>query len=106
VQRIRAYRFAGSELNVRLRRLSTGRRSLELSNTEFKLLAAFLASPNCVLTRDQLLERSRLHNDEVYDRAIDVQIARLRRRMQQAGDLIRTYRGMGYVFTASVEVVR
>src|SRR5256886_9471240 len=110
LQKIRAYRFAGWELNVRLRRLTSPRTELvALTNTEFNLLAAFLASPQRVLSRDQLLGLSRLHNDEVYDRSIDVQVGRLRRKIQPDESepaLIRTERGAGYVFTAQVETVR
>jgi DNA-binding response OmpR family regulator len=62
-----------------------------------------------VLSRDQLLGLSRLHNDEVYDRAIDTHIARLRKKIEPPSSkeqLIRTERGAGYVFNAAVEVVR
>jgi DNA-binding response OmpR family regulator len=108
--RIRAYRFVGWELNVRLRRLTTpGGESVALTNSEFNLLAAFLAAPQRVLSRDQLLSLSRLHNDEVYDRSIDVQVGRLRKKLETATPrqtLIRTERGAGYVFTASVEITR
>ncbi|MDB5862394.1 MAG: Two-component system response regulator [Betaproteobacteria bacterium] len=108
--RIRAYRFEGHELSVRLRRLTTrsGDR-VALSNSEFNLLVAFLAAPQRVLSRDQLLNLSRLHNDEVYDRAIDVQVGRLRRKLGGTGmqpQFIRTERGVGYVFTPEVETVR
>ena len=109
LQKIRAYRFAGWELNVRLRRLtSPGSDLVALTNTEFNLLAAFLAAPQRVLSRDQLLGLSRLHNDEVYDRSIDTQVGRLRKKIELGGkmELIRTERGAGYVFTALVEVVR
>ena len=110
LQRIRAYRFAGWELNVRLRRLMTLSGDIVvLTNTEFNLLAAFLAAPSRVLSRDQLLGRSRLHNDEVYDRSIDVQVGRLRKKIQPDDaqpPLIKTERGAGYVFAAAVEVVR
>jgi len=110
LQKIRAYRFAGWELNVRLRRLMTASGDIVvLTNTEFNLLAAFLAAPSRVLSRDQLLGRSRLHNDEVYDRSIDVQVGRLRKKIQPDDaqpPLIKTERGAGYVFTAAVEVVR
>jgi two-component system OmpR family response regulator len=110
VQGIRAYRFAGFELNVRLRRLAApGGANVPLTNSEFNLLAAFLGAPQRVLSRDQLLSLSRLHNDEVYDRSIDVQVARLRRKIQPgegAAEIIRTERGAGYVFTAAVEIVR
>ena len=107
--KIRAYRFAGWELNVRVRRLKSPQGELmTLRNAEFNLLAAFLASPQRVLTREQLLSMSHLHNDEVYDRAIDTQVGRLRKKLeaQGGGKLIHTERGAGYVFTAPVEVVR
>ena len=108
--RIRAYRFAGCELSVRLRRLTTPEgETVPLTNAEFNLLVAFLAAPQRVLSREQLLELSRLHNDEVYDRSIDVQVARLRRKLEPGGmrpQLIRTERGAGYVFSAAVEIVR
>ena len=82
---------------------------MRLTNNEFNLLAVFLADPQHVLSRDQLLSLSRLHNDEVYDRSVDVQVGRLRRKMAAASstrELIRTERGAGYVFIAPVEVVR
>jgi DNA-binding response OmpR family regulator len=108
--RIRGYRFQGWELNVRLRRLVRPDGAVvALTNTEFNLLAAFLAAPQRILTREQLLDLSRLHNDEVYDRAIDVQVGRLRRKLGAdagGGDIIRTERGCGYVFAASAEPVR
>ena len=58
--------------------------SVELTNGEFNLLAALLAAPQRILTRDQLLELSRLHDNEVLDRSIDVQILRLRRKIERA----------------------
>jgi two-component system, OmpR family, response regulator len=109
ISRVRAYRFDGCELNVPLRRLRTARQeNLSLPNGEFNLLAAFLAAPRRVLTREQLLDMSRLHNAEVYDRAVDVQLGRLRRRLEAAGAQlpVRTERGVGYIFDAEVEVVR
>jgi len=108
--RMRAYRFAGWELNVRLRRLKSPRGEvMTLRNAEFNLLAAFLASPQRVLTREQLLDMSHLHSDEVYDRAVDTQVGRLRKKLEEhgAGDqVIRTERGAGYILTVPVEVVR
>jgi len=110
LQKIRAYRFAGFELNARLRRLTgPAGKNIPLTNSEFNLLAAFLAAPQHVLSRDQLLGLSRLHNDEVYDRSVDVQVGRLRKKIQPdqgAAELIRTERGAGYVFTAALEIVR
>jgi two-component system, OmpR family, response regulator len=107
---LRAYRFAGWELNVRLHRLQSpeGRR-VEISRGEFSLLCALLASPQRMLTRDQLLELSRLHSTEVYDRSIDVQILRLRRKIEvdpAQPQFIKTERGVGYYFDAPVKVIR
>jgi len=108
--KVRAYRFAGWELNTRLRRLTPpSGRALPMSNTQFHLLVAFLSAPQRVLSREQLLDLSRLYNDEVYDRAIDVQVGRLRKTFEASGaaeEIIRTERGAGYVFTPAVEALR
>jgi two-component system OmpR family response regulator len=108
--KVRAYRFAGWELSVGLRRLKApDGRAVELTNGEFSLLAAFLSAPQRTLSRDQLLDLSRLHNAEVYDRSIDVQILRLRRKIEAdpaQPKFIVTQRGAGYVFGVGVEVVR
>jgi len=79
-----------------------------LSNGEYNLLTAFLGAPQRVLTRSQLLELSRLHDDEVYDRSIDVQVGRLRRKLEAEGEpsIIRTDRGVGYTFLPKVDVMR
>jgi two-component system OmpR family response regulator len=105
----RAFRFEGWELNLLARRLTSpeGKR-VELSNGEFNLLLALCEQPQRVLSRDQLLELSRLHGAEVYDRSIDVQILRLRRKIEtnaSAPTMIRTERGAGYVFEAVVQVL-
>jgi DNA-binding response OmpR family regulator len=104
----RAYRFAGWQLNVPLHKLTspTGE-VMSLSNGEFNLLRAFLTSAQRILTRAELLSLSRLHDDEVYDRSIDVQVGRLRKKLDVADmpSLIQTERGAGYIFTAAVEVV-
>jgi DNA-binding response OmpR family regulator len=105
----RAYRFAGWELNLRTRRLTgPGGGRVELSNGEFSLLQAFCSAPQRVLTREQLLDLSRLHNAEVYDRSIDVQILRLRRKVETnpaQPAYIKTERGAGYIFDTPVEVL-
>ena len=113
VAKVKSYRFAGWQLNVRLRQLITPEgRKLACTKSEFNLLAAFLSAPQRVLTREQLIDQSRLYNDEVYDRSIDVQVLRLRKKLSSAtstpsaAPLIRTERGTGYVFTAAVEAVR
>src|SRR5205085_146454 len=80
---VRAYRFEGWELNLRLFRLKTpDGRSIDISRGEFSLLRAFLASPQRILSRERLLELTHINSLEVYDRSIDVQIMRLRRRIE------------------------
>ena len=110
IAKARAYRFAGWELNIGLRKLKSPKgEAVELTNGEFRILAAFLAAPQRILTRDQLLDLSRVHNAEVYDRAIDIQILRLRRKIEKdpaRPQFIRTERGAGYVFSVEVDVVR
>jgi two-component system, OmpR family, response regulator len=105
----RAYRIPGWELNLRTRRL-TGENGTEvaLSNGEFNLLAALLATANRVVTRDQLIEMSRRYDNEVYDRAVDVQILRLRRKLERnpaEPRIIVTERGAGYRIAVPVEAV-
>ena len=106
---IRAYRFAEFELNLRTRRLKHANgNQIALTNGEFNLLAALLAAPERILTRDQLLEASRVYDNEVYDRAIDIQILRLRRKIERdpsQPEFIVTERGAGYLFSAPVQIV-
>jgi two-component system OmpR family response regulator len=105
----RAYRLSGWELNLRTRKLSArDGREVALSNGEFNLLAALLATANRVVTRDQLIEMSRRYDNEVYDRAIDVQILRLRRKIESnpaQPQIIITERGAGYRVGVAVEAV-
>src|ERR1022692_1004723 len=105
---VRAYRFVDFELNLRTRRLTKRAQRVELTNGEFNLLAALLAAPQRILTRDQLLEASRVYDNEVYDRAIDIQVLRLRRKIEPDPahpKFIVTERGAGYIFSSPVEVV-
>jgi DNA-binding response OmpR family regulator len=106
---IRAYRFDKFELNLRTRRLK--RRDgpqIDLTNGEFNLLAAMLAAPQRILTRDQLLEASRVYDNEVYDRSIDIQALRLHRKIEadpSQPQFIVTERGVGYILNSPVEVL-
>ena len=106
---IRAYRFGEFELNMRTRRLKPRvGRDISLTNGEFNLLAALLSAPERILSRDQLLEASRVYDNEVYDRAIDIQILRLRRKIEVDAaqpKYIVTERGVGYILNCPVEVV-
>jgi two-component system OmpR family response regulator len=103
------YRFAGWELDMRARRLTSEAGDVTpLTSGEFNLLAALLQSPQQILSREQLLVASRIHDEEVFDRSIDVQILRLRRKLEadpSEPKLIITERGAGYVFAAAVEVL-
>ena len=105
----RAYRIPGWELNLRTRRLTAADGAqVALSNGEFNLLAALLATANRVVTRDQLIEMSRRYDNEVYDRAVDVQILRLRRKLERnpaEPQIIVTERGAGYRIAVPVEAV-
>jgi two-component system, OmpR family, response regulator len=106
----RAYRFEGWELNVRLHRLKSPDGScIEISRGEFSLLRALLSSPQRILTRGQLLELTRLNTEDVYDRSIDTQIMRLRRKIEAdpaEPRFIMTERNAGYYFDGSVSEVR
>lgn len=106
---VRAYRFDCWELNLNMRRLTAGDgRQMLLSNGEFNLLVALLGAPERVLTRDQLIDLSRLHNDEIFNRSIDVQIGRLRRKLEPdpaESRYIKTERGAGYVFAVPVQTL-
>jgi two-component system OmpR family response regulator len=78
---------------------------VNLSSGEFSLLRAFVEHPQRVLTRDQLLAFARGPQSDAFDRAIDVQISRLRRKLEDGGgtaELIRTVRSEGYIFTPKV----
>jgi DNA-binding response OmpR family regulator len=104
-----AFRFGAWELDLRSRRLTSndGER-VELTHAEFALLAAFLGAPERILSREQLLELSRGNDENVFDRSIDVQILRLRRKIEtdpSRPELIKTERGAGYFFNAKVDAV-
>lgn len=80
--------------------------SADLTVKEFRLLEALTQAPNQVLSRDQLLDKARVHDADVYDRAIDVQITRIRKKIEedpQNPQLIKTVRGAGYMLVAKPE---
>ncbi len=85
---------------------NTAFKVVPLSAGEYRLLRVFLGHPNRVLSRDQLLDLTRGHEAAPFDRSIDVQVGRLRRRLNDTGRepaLIKTVRGEGYLLAASVE---
>lgn len=106
VERDEILTFNGWSINTLERTVSspTGRK-LSLSSGEFDLLCAFASNPKRTLTRDQLLDLTQGRTLDPYDRSIDVQVSRLRRKLEadpQNPSLIKTVRGVGYVFAATV----
>jgi two-component system, OmpR family, response regulator len=100
------YRFNGWKLERRGRRLiDASDAPVHLSKGEFALLLAFLEAPQRPLTREHLLQATRVHED-IFDRSIDVQVLRLRRKLEtdpSAPRVIQTERGIGYIFALPVE---
>jgi two-component system OmpR family response regulator len=100
------WRFSGWQLDRRTRRLTDPDGApVALTKGEYALLIAFLDAPQRPLSREHLLQATRVHED-VFDRSIDVQILRLRRKLERdpsAPRMIQTERGIGYVFALPVE---
>jgi two-component system OmpR family response regulator len=100
------YRFADWRLDPGRRRLIEPQgAAVRLSKGEYVLLMAFIEGAQRTLSREQLLQATRVHAD-VFDRSIDVQVLRLRRKLEiDPGNpkILRTVRGVGYVFNAPVE---
>src|SRR5580698_8954443 len=99
-------RFAGWRLDVARRELRSADNALVLlSGGEFDLLLAFAEHPQRVLTRDQLIDFARGSSHVAYDRSIDVQVSRLRYKLEEDPKnpmLIRTVRNGGYIFSPTV----
>ncbi|MBV9858567.1 MAG: response regulator [Alphaproteobacteria bacterium] len=101
-------RFAGWNLDMSSRELlSPAGKEVRLTTGEFDLLSAFVNNANQVLTRDRLLDLARNREAGPFDRTIDVQVGRLRRKLEedpQNPSMIKTVRGTGYIFTPPVEL--
>jgi DNA-binding response OmpR family regulator len=102
------WRFNGWQLDRRTRQLTDPNGvPVALTKGEYALLAAFLAEPQRPLTREHLLQATRVH-ENVFDRSIDVQVLRLRRKLEaepSAPRVIKTERGVGYVFALPVQAL-
>ena len=100
------YRFDGWLLERRGRRLiDPNAVPVSLSKGEYALLLAFLEAPQRALSREHLLQATRVHED-IFDKSIDVQVLRLRRKLEvdpSVPRMIRTERGVGYIFAVPVE---
>jgi two-component system OmpR family response regulator len=99
--------FAGWRLDLARRELRTPENMMiPLSGVEFDLLLAFTENPQRVLSRDQLLDLAHGRTHEAFDRSIDVQVSRLRRKLASTPETptpIQTVRNGGYIFTAKVQ---
>ena len=99
----RGFAFDGWRLDTLKRELTNPAGVVvDLSTGEYDLLLAFLEAPQRVLSRDFLLDAARNRTADAFDRTIDVQVSRLRRKIGGPVDLIKTVRGAGYMFTADV----
>ena len=82
---------------------------VDITSGEFDLLMAFVERPQRVLTRDQLLDLAKGRSSAAFDRSIDVQISRLRRKIEadpREPAIIKTIRSGGYLFTSLVQAIR
>ena len=104
-RRGKLYHFLGFTVDAQRRQLrAPSGASILLTAGEFSLLNVFLDQPQRILSREELLEQARGGDTDVFDRAVDVQISRLRRKLHACieGEIIRTFRGAGYMFDAKV----
>src|SRR6267378_8420555 len=99
-------RFGGWELNRRTRHLADPNgAAVTLTKGEYAMLIAFLDAPQRILSREHLLQATRVHED-IFDRSVDVQVLRLRRKLEidpSAPRVIQTERGVGYIFALPVQ---
>ena len=99
--------FEGWTLDTRRRELTDPKGVvIDLSTGEYDLLQTFLEFPQRVLTRDQLMDAAKNRIATGFDRAIDIQVSRLRKKLDTSEDgqaMIKTIRGSGYMFVPAVE---
>ena len=102
-----ALSFAGYRLTPATRRLEKSDGTLvDLSAGEYDLLLAFVEHPRRVLNRDQVLDFTRGRSAAPFDRSVDIQVSRLRRKIEldaKNPEIIKTVRGGGYMFTPEVK---
>jgi two-component system, OmpR family, response regulator len=93
-------------IDLDARAVATAEGPVDLTSAEFDLLECFLQRPGRVLSRDQLMDWTRGRRADVFDRTIDVQVSRLRKKIEAPGDpVIKTVRNAGYVLTVPVKEV-
>lgn len=89
--------FDGLEIDLDRRQVLRHGEALELTGTEFELLALLAGEPNKVFSRDEILNRLRGHDAEIFTRAVDILVSRLRKKLEPL-DCIKTLRNAGYAF--------
>lgn len=98
--------FDGWSLDMRRRELTSPQGALvDLSSGEFDMLVAFIEHANRVLSRDMLMEYAKTRTTDPFDRTIDVQVSRLRKKLSDGGEesrMIKTVRGAGYMFVPKI----
>ncbi len=102
-----AVRFGDCVLRTETRKLfGADGAEIDITSAEFDLLALFASQPNRPLSRDQIMEQAHKRGWEVFDRSIDLRVMRLRRKIERNADkpeVLKTVRGMGYVFVPGTE---
>jgi OmpR family response regulator RpaB len=96
----RRLHFDGIEIDLDRRQVLRAGAAVELTGTEFELLALLAGEPHKVFTRDEILSRLRGHDADVYTRAIDILISRIRKKLEPL-DCIKTLRNAGYTFAGA-----
>ena len=92
--------FDGLEIDLERRQVQRHGQVLELTGTEFELLALLAGEPQKVFSRDQILNRLRGHDADLYTRAVDILVSRLRKKLEPL-DCIKTLRNAGYAFAGA-----
>ena len=99
-------KFGDIRVDLRRREVWRGKQSRELTALEFDILDLLVRSAGRIVTREELTSSLLEREAMPYDRALDVHISHLRTKLERGHDLIRTIRGVGYVFTAATELDR
>ena len=92
--------FDGLEIDLQRRQVMRHSQALELTGTEFELLALLAGEPQKVFSRDEILNRLRGHDADLYTRAVDILVSRLRKKLEPL-DCIKTLRNAGYAFAGA-----
>ena len=92
--------FDGLSIDLERRQVQCAGATIELTGTEYELLVMLASEPQKVFDRDQILNKLRGHEAELYTRAVDILISRLRKKLEPL-DCIKTLRNAGYTFAGA-----